>query len=162
MKAIFVVILLGCAAFAQNDAAIANAKAACGPDKIHFDVEASDFSDSIAQPASGKALVYVISNRNGITARIGLNGTWVGAINENSHIAFFVDPGEQHLCASWQSRNKNVALSSLTVEAGKVYYLRMRFSYDQNTPILDIETINSDEGKYLVLTTAISRSDQEK
>jgi hypothetical protein len=172
MRTFIAVIFLSCAAFAQNDAAIANARAACGPDKIHFDLEATDFTDSIAQPASGKALVYVIGQEvdypGGIIARIGLDGAWVGAVNGKSHLSFSMDPGEHHVCANWQSvlaeRNKYVALSSLTVEAGKVYYVRMRLTLQgqYSPPILDIETVNSDEGKYLVLTSEISESHVKK
>jgi hypothetical protein len=168
MRTFLVVIFLSCAAFAQNDAAIANAKAACGPDKIHFDVEASDFSDSIAQPASGKALVYVISDQPGTIARFGLDGAWVGALNGNSHMSFFVDPGERHVCANWQSifsvRSKYVALSSLTVEAGKIYYLRIRFTVqgENGPPIMDLDVMNEDQGRYLVLNSEISRSHPNK
>jgi len=172
MRAFLAVIFFSCAAFAQNDAAIAQAKSACGPDKIHFDLEATDFTDSIAQPASGKALVYVIGQEvdypGGIIARIGLDGTWVGAVNGKSHLSFSVDPGEHHVCANWQSvlaeRNKYVALSSLTVEAGKVYYVRMRLTVQgqYSPPILDIEVVNPDEGKYLVLTSEVSESHAKK
>lgn len=69
MKALLAVIVLCGAAFAQNDAAIARAKSACGPDKMRFDVETTDFSDSIAQPETGKALIYVISDQPGTVAR---------------------------------------------------------------------------------------------
>ncbi|HLK09353.1 MAG TPA: hypothetical protein VKV30_15465 [Candidatus Angelobacter sp.] len=168
MRTFLVVIFLSCAAFAQNDAAIATAKAACGPDKIHFDVEASDFSDSIAQPASGKALVYVISDQPGTTARFGLDGAWVGALNGNSHMSFSVDPGEHHVCANWQSvfsaRSRYVALSSLIVEAGKVYYLRIRFTVqgEHGPPFMDLDVMNEDQGRYLVLNSEISRSHPKK
>jgi hypothetical protein len=172
MKTFLAMIFLSCAAFAQNDAAIANAKSACGPDKIHFNLEATDFSDTIAQPASGKALVYVIGQEvdysDGIIARIGLDGTWAGAVNGKSHLSFSVDPGEHHVCANWQSvlaeRNKYVALASLTVEAGKVYYVRMRLTLQgqYSPPILDLEVVNPDEGKYLVLTSEISESHAKK
>ena len=95
MKSILAVIFLSCAtftqaAFAQNEAAIAKARAACGPGEIHFNVEAENFSDSVDQPAGGKALVYVIAE-GPITSRIGLNGAWVGAIVGNSHLSFSID-----------------------------------------------------------------------
>jgi hypothetical protein len=161
MKAILAMIFLCSAAFAQNDAAIAQAKAACGPDKIHFDVEAINFTESITQPVSGKAFVYVIAE-GAITARIGLNGTWVGAVEGDSHMSFPVDPGEHHLCASWQSAflkgNRVVGLSSFTAEAGKVYYFRVRATVKrESTPsFLDLEPINSDQGTYMVLKSKIS------
>lgn len=163
MKSILAVILLSCAAMAQNDAAIDKAKSACGPGRVDFDTEAINYTESITQPASTKAFVYVIAEGQ-ITARIGLNGAWVGAIEGGSHMSFPVDPGEHHVCASWQSifvkGNKMVGLSSFTAEAGKVYYFRVRATIQgKNAPaLLDMEPINSDQGIYMVLKSKISES----
>ncbi len=165
MKIILAVILFSCAAMAQNDAAIEKAKSTCGPGQVRFDVEGTDYPISIIHPASGKALVYVIAE-GPITARIGLNGSWVGAVEGNSHLSFPVDPGEQHVCASWQSifikTNKLVGLSSFTAEAGKVYYFRVRVTVQGQNPILDMETINGDQGSYMVLKSKISESHVKK
>lgn len=64
-----------------------------------------------------------------------------------------VDPGEHHLCTNWQSvfasRSSHAALASFTAEAGHVYYFRMRLLGD-NALIMDLDQINSDEGKYLL------------
>ncbi|HWS17084.1 MAG TPA: hypothetical protein VN223_03680 [Candidatus Elarobacter sp.] len=168
MKALLAVIVLCGAAFAQNDAAIATAKSACGPDKMHFDVEATDFSDSIAQPEAGKALIYVISDQPGTVARIGMDNAWVAALEGNTHLSFSVGPGEHHFCANWQSifsaRSKYVALSSLNAEAGKVYYLRIRFTIqgEHGPPLLDLDVINEDQGRYLVLGSRRSESHLHK
>jgi hypothetical protein len=165
MKIIFAVILLSCAAMAQNDAAIEKAKSACGPGRVHFDVEATDYTNSVTQPPSGKALVYVIAE-GPITARIGLNGAWVGAIGGDSHLSFPADPGEHHVCASWQTifskENKLAGLSSFTAEAGKVYYFRVRVTVQGQNPLLDMEPINSDQGSYMVLKSKISESHVKK
>jgi hypothetical protein len=155
MKTILAVILLSCAAMAQNDAAIAKTKSACGPGQVHFDVAATNYTESIAQPTNGKAFVFLIAEGNN-TVRIGLNGTWVGAVEGDSHMSFPVDPGEHHLCASGQSffskGNTTVALSSFTAEAGKVYYFRVRTSSQGDAAFL----VNSDQGSYMVLKTKIS------
>lgn len=172
MKTILAVIFLSCAAFtqvamAQNDAAIDKAKSACGPGQVHFDLEAINYTDSITQPASGKALVYVIAE-GPITARIGLKSAWVGAVEGGSHLSFPVDPGEHHVCASWQSifvkTNKVVGLFSFTAEAGKIYYFRVRATIQgQNaSALLDMEPINSDQGSYMVLKSKISESHVKK
>lgn len=167
MKAFLAVMLLSCISFAQDEAAIAKAKAACGPGQIHFDVEAINFSDSVDQPASGKALVYVIAE-GPITARIGLNGAWVGAIEGSSHLSFSIDPGEHHLCTSWQSiflkGNKSVALASFIAEAGKIYYFRVRVTIqgERNPALLDMEPVNSDQGRYMVLNSKVSESHVKK
>lgn len=172
MKLLLAFLLFSCSALAQNDAAIADAKAACGPDKIRFDLETTDFGHSVAVPETGKALVYVIgqdvSDARGIIARIGVNGNWIGAINGNSHLFFSVAPGENHLCANWQSifaeRSKRISLASVNAEAGKIYYFRMRLTNqgEHHPPMIDLDAINGDEGTYLVLTSHTSESHQKK
>jgi hypothetical protein len=160
MKTLIAVILLSCAAMAQNDAAIAKAKSACGPAQVNFDVDSTNYTESITQPPSDKAFVYVIAE-GPITARVGLNGAWVGALEGDSHMSFTVDPGEHHVCASWQSffskGNKLVALSSFTAEAGKAYYFRLRTTpQGDHAFLLDLDLLNSDQGSYMVLKSKIS------
>jgi hypothetical protein len=167
MRLFLAVIILCCPAFAQNDAAIEQAKSACGPAQTRFDVDSANFADSIDYPPSGKALVYVIGE-GAITARVGLNGDWAGGITGNSHMSFTVDPGDHHLCASWQyvfaKNNKVVALSAFTAEAGKTYFFRIRGTIQgqQAGAFLDLEQLNADEGKYLVLKTPIAESHIKK
>ncbi len=176
MKAIILLVVLTSAALAQNDAAIARAKAACGPDNVMFDMKTNDDADAVAQPATGKALVYVIGEGPngfacrgcGIVARVGVNGAWVGAINGASHLSFPVDPGDQHLCVNWQSvfsgRSGYVALGNLNAEAGKVYYFRMRvlIQGEKAATLLDLDPLNSDEGKYMVATSKLATSTVKK
>jgi hypothetical protein len=83
-------------------------------------------------------------------------------------LSFPVDPGEPHLCASWQSiflkQNKLVALYSFTAEAGKSYYFRVRATVQgKNAPYrLDMEPVNSDQGRYYGLNSKISESHVQK
>jgi hypothetical protein len=180
MKTLLAILVLACCSsvFAQDNqnadkakAEIASAAAACGPEKTKFDLETSDASHSIAQPEPGKALVYVIGQDGTqnifckgceIIARVGLNGAWIGAVNGNSFLSSSVDPGEHHLCTQWQSRfsarSKQLALANFNAEAGKTYYFRMRLITQGKDapPLLDLEQINSDEGKYMVLTSQTS------
>lgn len=179
MKPFLAVILLSCAALAQNDAdaAIAKTKAACGPDNIFFDVKTSDTSHAPATPPDGKALVFVIhqvytpnncddGDDCGILARVGLDGSWAGAFYGASYLYMSVDPGDHHLCTNWQSvfasRSSHAALTSFTAEAGRVYYFRMRLFGDNGAVIMDLDQINSDEGKYLIASYPASESHARK
>lgn len=184
MKTLVAMLLLASSLLAQDGyitdkakAEIANAAAACGPEETHFDLKTSGASHSIAQPEPGKAMLYVIGydgNQNilckgcAIVARVGLNGAWVGAVNGDSFLSTSVAPGEHHLCTQWQSRlsirSKYLALNSFTAEAGKTYYFRMRLIMQgqQGPPLLDLEQINNDQGKYMVLTSRTSESHPKK
>lgn len=171
MKLIFTIIVFSCVAFAQTKDVSDLTKAACGPDDVHFDLKTNTINHSITQPEAGKALVYVVGEDMSegffckgcdIVARVGLDGNWIGAINGDSFLSFSIEPGEHHLCANWQSifsrRSKYLSLANLNAEAGKVYYFRMRLTTQGqgNPPILDLDAINTDEGRYLVLTSKTS------
>lgn len=82
----------------------------CGPAGVQFSVKADYGQHTVGRPEPGKALAYVLERfqdlpANAITptVRVGLNGAWVGANRGLPYLVFSVDPGEHHLCASWQS-----------------------------------------------------------
>lgn len=184
MKTFLAILLLASCVLAQDDhitdkakGEIASAAAACGPEETKFDLKTSDAGHSLAQPEPGKALLYVIGQDGTqnifckgceIIARVGLNGDWIGAVNGDSFLSSSVAPGEHHLCTQWQSRfstrSKRLALANFNAEAGKTYYFRMRLITQGKDapPLLDMEQINSDEGKYMVLTSQTSESHAKK
>jgi hypothetical protein len=160
-------------ALAQDKAATTAALSACGPADLKFDVKLDQTQPASGIP-SGKALVYVIDDQGQVpcfrgcaTIRIGLDGTWVGATQANTHFSFSVLPGEHHLCSNWQSSEKwftlHISLANFTAEAGKVYYFRTRISDAYKSFVfLDLDPMNSDEGSYLVATTPLVVSHPKK
>lgn len=145
--------------------ALAAAEAACGPSNTKFAVETQASPHKLQQRDSGKALVYVIEQNlleaPDITARVGLDGAWVGANHGNSYLFFSVAPGEHHLCADWVSgllpTGRIASLAPLMAEAGKTYYFRLRIS-----PYFDLDPVNSDEGKLLIASSLLSISHPKK
>jgi hypothetical protein len=86
-----------------------------------------------------------------ITMRVGLDGSWIGAVRGNLYIANSVSPGEHHLCVQWQSTFKSytekAAFASFTANANQQYYFRIEILYPGG---LKLETINPDEAKFLL------------
>jgi len=168
MKAAFALILLTAAAVAQDQSAIAAAVAACGPKEVNFDVKTGQNQHSAPQPDSQKALVYVVQEFGQVeckgcaVTKIGLDGAWVGANRGNSYIFFYAEPGERHLCMNWQSRfesrSRAFAVANFTAEAGKTYYYRARLFPGHLDVSFDLDSINSDQGKLLVASSALSVS----
>jgi hypothetical protein len=72
------------------------------------------------------------------TIRVGLNGAWVGVHQGVSYFSFSVDPGEQHLCANWQSMWKQLSsqhsFTSFVAEAGKTYFFRVQIEFQTYAP----------------------------
>jgi len=173
MKTLSVMIFFSWSAFAGDPAAIDALKIACGSDAVKFNVRSSEGRPP-AQPEPGKALVYVVEqyerpgNELGTpTVRVGLDGAWVGANRGTSHLFFPIEAGEHHLCSDWQSApfwiGARVSLTSLTAEPGQTYYFRARVM--ESSPsvwTLDLDPVNSDEGRLLVGTSPLSDYRQKK
>jgi hypothetical protein len=175
MKTLLMISLFVFAApvFAQQQT-VTSGGSACGPMSVQFDAKANKSKHNVPQAQAGKALVHVIevfqkpSNQFADpTIRVGLDGAWVGASRSNTYLSFYVDPGEHHLCTSWQSMLKrlsqNVALAPFTAEAGKSYYFRARVLELENKVFtLELDPLNADQGQYLASTLPPSVSHPKK
>jgi hypothetical protein len=173
MKAI-VLILFATSVFAQDQAAIAAAEAACGPKNVKFDVRPDETQHPVPQPETGKALVYVIEDLgqlpdyvgSGALIKVGMDGAWVGASEGASYLFFAANPGERHLCVNWQSRleirSRAFAMVNFTAEAGKIYYFRARVFSARDDYTFDLDPVNSDQGKFLVASSAFIVSHPNK
>lgn len=146
---------------------------ACGPGRVNFDATADASQHPLAQPQAGKATVYLVGSFFAVDppakplVKVGMDGSWVGAIRGNSYIFFSVEPGDHHICANWQSGiltpSGLFALASFTAEAGKTYYFRARpRNGDNRAYSLDLDPADNDEGQYLVASSAFSKSHPKK
>jgi len=177
MKTVLAALLFAASALAQSNTAPAPAQGACGPLNVDFDAEASS-SRAVAQPQAGKAIVYVVEDfrkapgeLGNPTIRVGLDGAWMGAMRANSYLFFLVDPGEHHLCTSWQSRLKRLsrlaAFAHFATQPGETYYFRARITYSTYghgtaNMNLDLDRLDPDEGQFLVTTFRLSDSHPRK
>lgn len=105
-----------------------------------------------------------------VTARVAIDGAWIGANHGSSYLFFQTEPGEHHLCTDWMSSllpaGRLVSLANFTAEADGIYYFCVRptggpSSYlkdSDRSASIDLESVNSDEGKLLVASSAWSNS----
>jgi hypothetical protein len=164
---------------------------ACGKDEIQFDVKTLKGDSAPAPDATKAEIVFIESTQHGSqTVRYGLDGAWAGANKGNSYFTVWVTPGEHHLCASWQSMfkkavNNYTGMTSLTAEAGKVYYIEYKIAMTgdgggmgtvvggssagqpvMTAPSFSVSTnfalVTEDEGKYRMKVSPISTSNIQK
>lgn len=101
---LILLFLLACPTFAT-----AQTGSSCGPANVKFDIATTKELPLAPTPQPGKALVYFLQDDLKYnwaprpTTRFGIDGAWVGATHGNSYFYVFVDAGEHHLCANWQS-----------------------------------------------------------
>jgi hypothetical protein len=177
MKTILFIFLLGSVSLslAQQNSAHQGAAPGCGPDKQKFDVAASRNQPVAMQPDPAKALIYIIQDdshfesRPRPTTRVGVDGDWIGATHSDSYFQAALDPGEHHLCTSWQGFvgigiGTRVAAMHFTAEAGKSYYFQVKdkFIRDHGPADMELAAINSDEGQLLVGKLPVSSSHPKK
>jgi hypothetical protein len=169
-KLLLLSFLFAVPAFAQDQATTARTAAGCGPNQVQFDVKLDDSLHVLAQPETGKAIVYVFEDAfNSPTMRIGMDGTWVGATNAKSFIYFSLTPGDHNICTEWQSNffkkisERIGAAVSLNVEGGKVYFIRMTFEeITKGSGRVKLEIADNAEGQFLLASSALSNSHPKK
>lgn len=139
--------------------------AACGSENVSFKVTLNDKPQTQAPIAPGKARVYFIHDAAGApslaypTIKYGVDGDWVGANRVDSWFAIEIDPGVHHICTRLQSSlvDTRAELAHFTAEAGKDYYFRTRLVMSREVDLMELEQIDSDQGRYLVGAFALSQ-----
>lgn len=149
VKMVLIAFFFAASALAQNSSS------ACGSENVGFNVMLDKSHSSLPTGEPGKATVVFIQDfgerKFGIgvrvIARIGVDGSWVGAIKDNSYLSVFLEPGEHHICVNLDSEllGRPVEFAHFTAEAGKAYYFRSRYLSGGN---LLVAPVDSDEAKY--------------
>jgi len=175
-KTLFLLLLFAPSTFAQDQAATARTAAGCGSSNVNFDVKTDKKSHLLAQPESGKSLVYIFEDEKtnpvafkigAVTLKLGLDGSWVGATHGDSYIFFSVEPGNHRLCASWQSSlerlSKLASAASLTAEPGQIYYFHAYVDErTEHRPSVYIEPLDPAQAQLLLASSGLSTSQRKK
>ena len=162
-------VLLGASLGAQDRRSAGAAAPACGADDVRFDVKTERFEHPLATPAPGKALVYFLQDQTYFlprprpSARFAVDGSWVGATQSHAYFYVSVDPGEHHLCASWQpSQNFPVVERSaarFTAEPGGSYFFVIHDrTADYGPTGVALAMLDSDEARLLMSKFGFSTS----
>jgi hypothetical protein len=108
---------------------------ACGLKEVNYTARTDKKQRPTPEPPPGKAIIYVIRPTmmgNKIQSKLAVNGEWKGANRGDNYFYLELAPGEYHFC----SQAENRSLLTLTVEAGKTYYLQqkiqMGFMFDSS------------------------------
>ena len=161
MKTIAAIVLLSCCAFGQDKAAVSAMEAGCGPQDAKFEVKADESQHPAPTPEDGKALIYFVADGH-LTSPFGVDGKWVGAVSGGRYFFVAIDPGEHHICAMLQSflplRGPKVSVHSLKAESGGTYYFRTRMVGISTGFVLQLDQLDSDEGRWFVAWSKFSTS----
>ncbi|HYM78402.1 MAG TPA: hypothetical protein VE377_20680 [Candidatus Dormibacteraeota bacterium] len=172
MKSSLVVLLFTATALAQTTKPTAINAPGCGADNVKFTVKTDKGTHPAAQPDKAKAVIYFLEDDSSFeshpqpTTRLGVDGVWVGANRGDSYFYVSVDPGEHHLCASWQSwvgfsMRETGAAAHFTAEPGQTYYFRVRNTWlrEHGVSHVELTPLDSDEGQLLASRYAFSTAE---
>lgn len=171
MKFALIMLFVTATALAQNASTQATAAPGCGDHGIKFSVKADKSQHPSAQLDKDKAIVYFMEDDDSFesapkpTTRLGVDGSWVGANHGDSYFYVSVEPGEHHLCASWQSfvvvgAKETSAAAHFTAEPGQTYYFRVRNTWlrEHGRTRVELLPLDNDEGQLLASRYAFSTS----
>ncbi|HET9837665.1 MAG TPA: hypothetical protein VFR84_05465 [Candidatus Angelobacter sp.] len=137
------------------------ARAGCGPDAVRFDVKMDKHQHALAEPESGKAVVYVFEDdlTRGMepTTRVGVDGKWMGGNVPLGYMSFPVAPGTHRLCSNWQGTPQAGAALDFTAEAGKSYFFHAKVSFFGNE-VFRLEQVPDAQGHFLIASHGRSTS----
>ena len=165
MKILAAIVLLACCAHAKDKRAISRAEVGCGPQNVKYEVKTNESQHPTPAPEQGKALIYFVADGH-LTTSFGFDEQWVGAIDGGGYFFVPIDPGEHHVCAMLQSfltqklltGLPRVSVHSLNAEPGGTYYFRTRMVGISTGFVLQLEQLDSDEGRWFVAWSKFSTS----
>lgn len=168
MRMVVLAIFFAASAFAQN--LPASPTAACGSQIGSFKVKLDESQHTPLPPDPGKARIYFIHDAGTNwttgypTVKIAVDGTWAGANHGNSYFSISLDPGEHHVCATLQSSlvAQRMELAHLTAASETVYYYRTRLILSRGVELLELDSIDNDQGRYLIASFPLSVSNFRK
>lgn len=118
---------------------------ACGPSDLQHSQRADKSQHPTPAPPPDKALVYVVRPTkagSAVQTKLSVDREWKGVNRGNTYFFFTLDPGRHHFCS--QAENRSVL--SLTVEAGKTYYIQQKMRMGVWKARNKLEVLDEGEG----------------
>jgi hypothetical protein len=175
MCSLFICLVVAPFAVAQNAPTVKQAESACGSFNEKFEVKTNAKQHPLASVEAGKAQIYVIEDWdwrdrgriNRPTVRVGMDGKWMGADQGDSYVSFPADPGQRHLCVSWQqgigSANNMIAVYGFEARPDQTYYLRATMARGEGlSHALSLEPLNIDQAQLLLARYPLASSTVKK
>lgn len=119
---------------------------ACGTKSVNFSADTDKKNRPKPEPPDDKALIYVLrSTMIGykIHSKFAVNGDWKGVNRGKTYFFLTLDPGEHFFC----SESENQSYLSLTLEAGKTYYLQQQVKAGIWKARTELVVLSEEEGK---------------
>jgi hypothetical protein len=136
------------------------ADSGCGPANVKYDSKLAS-QQATPEPKRVKALVYFEENNAGYvsvnppTTRIGIDGQWVGAMQEVSWFYAYVDPGPHQLCANWQTSlpptwTRTTQTTPFSVRAGGTYYFEVKYEEVAHQVKMELKALDPNQGAKVI------------
>jgi hypothetical protein len=134
---------------------------ACGPKGAKSTARTDKKNHPTPEPPPDMGLVYVVRPTmmgNKVQTKLGVGGRWLGVNRGNNYFYITLPPGEHYVCS--QAENRHVI--TLTVEAGKTYYLQQRITMGFMKARTRLEVLDEEEGVKALARTHLSVSEDRQ
>lgn len=139
------------------DSAEARELKACGPkDKeVKYAADTDKTSHPLGVQPADKALIYILRQNykwlRNYPFSLAVDGEWKGVNRHASYFFFTLEPGLHNFCSRGMRDNRGVL--TLTVEAGKTYYIEQEDEFSRHALMSELSVLNETEGKNLLAKT---------
>jgi hypothetical protein len=121
---------------------------ACGASnkEVDYSADTDKAKHPTPEPPPGMAMIYVLRPTmagNKIQTKVAVDGEWKGVNRGNNYLYFPLSPGEHYVC----SKAENRSVMTITVEAGKIYYLQQHITMGVLKARNSVELMKEEEGK---------------
>jgi len=166
MRLLGLVFLLSPCVLAQSGAP----DAACGSPVAAFKVSHDKTQHPTPSPQDGDAMLYVLGSvyfAGPETVALGIDGTWVGAVNDNAYFSVPITPGQHHLCARFSGKTGGPLLLPLfkVRDVRFIHWMSVRevpttcgFSWDYTRGLCWICSTRMRESSYFRIRSSVLRT----
>jgi len=119
---------------------------ACGTEKVNYSANTDKQNHPTPDAPADKAMIYVLRPTMigfKINSKLAVDGEWKGVNRGKTYFYFTVEPGERNFC----SESENQDYLSMTVEAGKTYFLQQKVEMGMWKARTNLVTMTDAEGR---------------
>jgi hypothetical protein len=147
-------------------------QAACGAGNEQFDVRTDNPPPTLPPLDPTRARVYFLSTMPdepfiSKIVRLGIDGSWLGAVGPASYTVHDLAPGTHHLCASYQGKallsEPAQRLLQLHLQPGKTYFVVYRAIIIRDQGLIAfLEQVDDDQGSFVLQQSTYATATPKK
>lgn len=134
---------------------------ACGTESVNYTARTDKTQHPTPDAPADKAMIYVMRTTMlgyKIHSKLAVDGEWMGVNRGKTYFFFTIESGEHYFC----SEAENQSYLTLTVEAGKTYYLQQQVKPGIFKARTELVIMSEEQGKKKLAEVNLSVFEQKR